>query len=382
MLSVRSIFRSQPRLSSVTLSSLCYSSSSAAAIQAEKTIKDGPRNDWTRQEIKEVYDSPLLDLLFHGAQVHRYAHNFREVQQCTLLSIKTGGCSEDCSYCPQSSRYNTGLKAQRLMTKETVIEAAKRAKEAGSTRFCMGAAWRDTIGRKTNFNQILDYVKEIRDMDMEVCCTLGMLEKQQAVELKKAGLTAYNHNLDTSREYYPNIITTRSYDERLETLEHVREAGISVCSGGIIGLGEAEEDRVGLLHTLATLPTHPESVPINALVAVKGTPLQEQKPVEIWEMIRMIGSARIVMPKAMVRLSAGRVRFSMAEQALCFLAGANSIFTGEKLLTTPNNDYDADQLMFKVLGLIPKSPSFSAEEEKACACEAEHCHEAVSSSSG
>ncbi|KAG6767581.1 hypothetical protein POTOM_028791 [Populus tomentosa] len=426
MLSIRSIFRSQPRLSSVTLSSLCYSSSSAAAIQAEKAIKDGPRNDWTRQEIKEVYDSPLLDLLFHGAQVHRYAHNFREVQQCTLLSIKTGGCSEDCSYCPQSSRYNTGLKAQRLMTKETVIEAAKRAKEAGSTRFCMGAAWRDTIGRKTNFNQILDYVKEISakglfpscvstevscqerelekflhlelfkmkaymlahafkvamDMGMEVCCTLGMLEKQQAVELKKAGLTAYNHNLDTSREYYPNIITTRSYDERLETLEHVREAGISVCSGGIIGLGEAEEDRVGLLHTLATLPTHPESVPINALVAVKGTPLQEQKPVEIWEMIRMIGSARIVMPKAMVRLSAGRVRFSMAEQALCFLAGANSIFTGEKLLTTPNNDYDADQLMFKVLGLIPKSPSFSAAEEKACACEAEHCQEAVSSSSG
>ncbi|XP_061949020.1 biotin synthase, mitochondrial-like [Populus nigra] len=382
MLSIRSTFRSQLRLSSVTLSSLCYSSSSAAAIQAEKTIKDGPRNDWTRQEIKEVYDSPLLDLLFHGAQVHRYAHNFREVQQCTLLSIKTGGCSEDCSYCPQSSRYNTGLKAQRLMTKETVIEAAKRAKEAGSTRFCMGAAWRDTIGRKTNFNQILDYVKEIRGMGMEVCCTLGMLEKQQAVELKKAGLTAYNHNLDTSREYYPNIITTRSYDKRLETLEHVREAGISVCSGGIIGLGEAEEDRVGLLHTLATLPTHPESVPINALVAVKGTPLQEQKPVEIWEMIRMIGSARIVMPKAMVRLSAGRVRFSMAEQALCFLAGANSIFTGEKLLTTPNNDYDADQLMFKVLGLIPKAPSFSAEEEKACACEAEHCQEAVSSSSG
>ncbi|KAJ6419123.1 hypothetical protein OIU84_029266 [Salix udensis] len=384
MLSVRSIFRSQLRLNSVTLSSLCYSSSSAAAIQAEKTIKDGPRNDWTSQEIKDVYDSPLLDLLFHGAQVHRYAHNFREVQQCTLLSIKTGGCSEDCSYCPQSSRYSTGLKAQKLMTKDTVIEAAKRAKEAGSTRFCMGAAWRDTIGRKTNFNQILDYVKEIRDMGLEVCCTLGMLEKQQAVELKKAGLTAYNHNLDTSREYYPNIITTRSYDERLETLEHVREAGISVCSGGIIGLGEAEEDRVGLLHTLATLPTHPESVPINALVAVKGTPLQEQKPVEIWEMIRMIGSARIVMPKAMVRLSAGRVRFSMAEQALCFLAGANSIFTGEKLLTTPNNDYDADQLMFKVLGLIPKAPSFSAEEEKACACacacEAEHRQEAVSSS--
>lgn len=259
------------------------------------------------------------------------------------------------------------------MTKDAVMQAAKQAKEAGSTRFCMGAAWRDTVRRKTNFNQILEYVKEIRDMGMEVCCTLGMLEKQQALELKKAGLTAYNHNLDTSKEYYPNIITTRTYDERLETLQHVREAGINVCSGGIIGLGEAVEDRVGLLHTLATLPTHPESVPINALVAVKGTPLQDQKPVEIWEMIRMIATARIVMPKSMVRLSAGRVRFSMPEQALCFLAGANSIFTGEKLLTTPNNDYDADQVMFKILGLIPKAPSFTEEE-------AENYDEAVSTS--
>lgn len=343
----------------------CYCSSasayspSEAAIQAERTIRDGPRNDWTKDEIKHIYDSPVLDLLFHGAQVHRYAQNFREVQQCTLLSIKTGGCSEDCSYCPQSSRYDTGLKAQRLMNRDAVLESARKAKEAGSTRFCMGAAWRDTVGRKTNFNQILEYVKEIRNMGMEVCCTLGMLEQQQAVELKKAGLTAYNHNLDTSREYYPNIITTRSYDERLKTLEFVREAGINVCSGGIIGLGEAEEDRVGLLHTLATLPSHPESVPINALVPVKGTPLEDQKPVEIWEMIRMIATARIVMPKAMVRLSAGRVRFSMPEQALCFLAGANSIFTGEKLLTTPNNDFDSDQLMFKLLGLIPKAPAFN-----------------------
>ncbi|KAK7303063.1 hypothetical protein RJT34_13962 [Clitoria ternatea] len=211
------------------------------------------------------------------AQVHRHAHNFREVQQCTLLSIKTRGCSEDCSYCPQSSKYDTGVKGQRLMNKEAVLGAAKKAKEAGSTRFCMGAAWRDTLGRKTNFNQILEYVKDIRDMGMEVCCTLGMLEKQQALELKKAGLTAYNHNLDTSREYYPNIITTRTYDERLKTLEFVCDAGINVCSGGIIGLGEAEEDRVGLLHTLSTLPTHPESVPINALAAVKGTPLEDQK---------------------------------------------------------------------------------------------------------
>ncbi|PHT79940.1 Biotin synthase [Capsicum annuum] len=249
------------------------------------------------------------------------------------------------------------------MNKDAVLEAARKAKEGGSTRFCMGAAWRDTIGRKTNMNQIVEYVKEIRDMGMEVCCTLGMLEKQQALELKKAGLTAYNHNLDTSREYYPNIITTRTYDERLETLKHVREAGINVCSGGIIGLGEAEEDRIGLLHTLATLPTHPESVPINALIAVKGTPLEDQKPVDIWDMIRMISTARITMPSAMVRLSAGRVRFSVPEQALCFLAGANSIFTGEKLLTTPNNDFDADQNMFKLLGLAPKPPNFPEYEK-------------------
>lgn len=336
---------------------------SPAAVEAERCIREGPRNNWSRDEINSIYHSPLLDLLFHGAQVHRHAHNFREVQQCTLLSIKTGGCSEDCSYCPQSSKYSTGLKSQRLMNKDVVLEAAKKAKEAGSTRFCMGAAWRDTVGRKTNFNQILEYVKEIRGMGLEVCCTLGMLEKQQALDLKEAGLTAYNHNLDTSREYYPNIITTRTYDERLQTLEHVREAGINVCSGGIIGLGEAEDDRVGLLHTLATLPTHPESVPINALVAVKGTPLEGQKPVEIWEMIRMIGTARIVMPKAMVRLSAGRVRFSIPEQTLCFLAGANSIFTGEKLLTTPNNDYDADQQMFNLLGLIPKAAEFSQNED-------------------
>uniref|UniRef100_A0A7N0TKV1 biotin synthase n=1 Tax=Kalanchoe fedtschenkoi TaxID=63787 RepID=A0A7N0TKV1_KALFE len=374
--------RSRPSsiLSAAAAAAYCTTAgSSAAAAEADRTIRDGPRNNWTREQINSVYHSPILDLLFHGAQVHRHAHNFREVQQCTLLSIKTGGCSEDCSYCPQSSRYNTGVKPQKLMTKDAVIQAAQKAKEAGSTRFCMGAAWRETVGRKTNFNQILDYVKEIRGMGMEVCCTLGMIEKQQALELKKAGLTAYNHNLDTSREYYPNIITTRSYDERLETLQFVRDAGINVCSGGIIGLGEAEEDRVGLLHTLATLPTHPESVPINALVAVKGTPLQDQKPVEIWEMIRMIGTARIVMPKAMVRLSAGRVKFSMAEQALCFLAGANSIFTGDKLLTTPNNDFDTDQLMFKMLGLTPKPPSLSDEAEINFA---EETHQEAISSSG
>ncbi|CAL9761673.1 unnamed protein product [Musa acuminata subsp. burmannicoides] len=248
------------------------------------------------------------------------------------------------------------------MNKDAVMQAAKKAKEVGSTHFCMGAAWRDTIGRKTNFNQILEYVKDIRAMGMEVCCTLGMLEKQQAEELKKAGLTAYNHNLDTSRD---------------------------ICSGGIIGLGEAEEDRVGLLHTLATVPTHPESVPINALVAVKGTPLLDQKVITLphhvdhnhsaFSQIFDLATARIVMPKAMVRLSAGLVRFSMPEQALCFLAGANSIFTGEKLLMTPNNNFDADQLMFKILGLNPKPPTFSeAEEEAEEALEPERCEEAVS----
>ncbi|WZZ40506.1 hypothetical protein YC2023_036765 [Brassica napus] len=353
----RFAFRSQLRASvSFRQSASCcssYSSSSAASAEAERTIREGPRNDWSRDEIKAVYDSSVLELLFHGAQVHRHVHNFREVQQCTLLSIKTGGCSEDCSYCPQSSRYSTGVKAQKLMSKDAVIEAAKKNEHDA------------------------EYVLSLynRGMGMEVCCTLGMIEKQQALELKKAGLTAYNHNLDTSREYYPNVITTRSYDDRLETLEHVREAGINVCSGGIIGLGEGEEDRVGLLHTLATLPSHPESVPVNALLAVKGTPLEDQKPVEIWEMIRMIGTARIVMPKAMVRLSAGRVRFTMPEQALCFLAGANSIFTGEKLLTTPNNDFDADQLMFKTLGLIPKPPSFSEDDS-----ESENCEKVASAS--
>ncbi|GLT61190.1 hypothetical protein SLA2020_339120 [Shorea laevis] len=324
MFFLRSIVAPQLRRS---IRQLHYASS-AAAIEAERTIREGPRNDWARGEIKSIYDSPVLDLLFHGAQVHRHAHNFREVQQCTLLSIKTGGCSEDCSYCPQSSRYDTGLKAQKLMNKETVIQAARKAKEAGSTRFCMGAAWRDTVGRKTNFNQILEYVKDIRDMGMELIIII----------LIPQGILS-------------NIITTRSYDERLETLQFVRDAGINVCSGGIIGLGEAEDDRVGLLHTLATLPTHPESVPINALVPVKGTPLQDQKPVEIWEMIRMIATARIVMPKAMVRLSPAESGSPCLSRHYAFLPA---------------------------LGLVPKAPSFGDDVEEAH--EAEVSEHAVSSS--
>ncbi|KAJ3079423.1 biotin synthase [Rhizoclosmatium hyalinum] len=334
---------------------------SAAEVAALNS--NGLRFDWSKKEIQDIYDSPLMDLLFYSSLVHRQNFDGRAVQQCTLLSIKTGGCSEDCSYCPQSSKHDTAVESTKLMKQDAVLEAARAAKAAGSSRFCMGAAWRDMEGRKTNFKDILGYVKEIRGMGMEVCTTLGMITQEQAHQLKEAGLTAYNHNVDTSREFYPKIITTRTYDERLTTLSHVRDAGIHVCSGGIIGLGESEEDRVGMLHTLATLPEHPESVPVNALLAVKGTPLEQLEPVKIWEMIRMIGTARIVMPQTMIRLSAGRVRFSQPEQALCFMAGANSIFTGDKLLTTPNNAKNEDREMFDVLGLVPLEPKSILQEE-------------------
>jgi len=320
------------------------------------------RNNWTRTEIQQIYDMPLMELVFTAATVHRQHHDPRQVQQCTLLSIKTGGCSEDCSYCPQSSKYDTSVKASKLMGVDEVLEVAERARDAGSTRFCMGSAWREVRG-KWQFEQILKMVSGVRAMNMEVCCTLGMLSKEQAKQLKDAGLTAYNHNLDTSPEYYPSIITTRKYEDRLQTLENVRDAGLSVCCGGIIGLGESVADRVGLLHVLSNLPKHPESVPVNALVAVEGTPLAEQKRVPIWDMLRMISTARIIMPKSMVRLSAGRVMLSVPEQALCFLAGANSIFTGEKLLTTPNNDASEDKTMFDMLGLEGLPPKFVHDNE-------------------
>ncbi|CAO3589675.1 unnamed protein product [Absidia cylindrospora] len=351
------------RLASVAASatSTLPQATSAAALHASGPL----RNDWSREEIQSIYDSPFLELMYYGAKTHRENFNPREVQQATLLSIKTGGCTEDCKYCPQSSRYKTSVEAQKMLDENVIIEAAQRAKAAGSTRFCMGAAWRDLAGRKSNFKKIVGHVKAIRGMGMEVCCTLGMLNEQQAKDLKEAGLTAYNHNLDTSREFYPKIITTRTYDERLETINNAQEAGISVCSGGIIGLGEEEEDRVGLLHTLSTLGKHPESVPVNALLAVKGTPLEDQKPVSVFEMVRMIATARIVMPQSMVRLSAGRVRFSVAEQSMCFMAGANSIFTGDKLLTTPNNEFNDDKKMFDILGLVPKPANFEQGSDKA-----------------
>src|SRR5690349_24732709 len=311
------------------------------------------RNDWSLEEIQDIYNTPLLELIYRAATVHRQYNETGEVQVCTLLSIKTGGCSEDCAYCPQAARYHTNVQVHALMKTEEVLEYAAKAKAAGSTRFCMGAAWREVRDNR-DFDRVIDMVKGVNEMGMEVCCTLGMLTETQAQKLADAGLYAYNHNLDTSKEYYKEIISTRTYDDRLETLDNVRKAGISVCCGGIVGLGETHADRIKMLHTLCTMPEHPESVPINALVPIEGTPLQDNEKVNIWEMVRMIATARILMPKAMVRLSAGRNSMSLSDQALCFMAGANSIFAGDKLLTTPNPDFDADMEMFGLLGLTPR----------------------------
>ncbi len=319
------------------------------------------RNNWTREEITEIYNSPILDLIYRAATVHRANHDAQEVQVCTLLSVKTGGCPEDCAYCPQAARYHTDVKVQKLMETQEVILAAKNAKESGSTRFCMGAAWREVRDNK-DFDRVLDMVKGVSQMGLEVCCTLGMLTEEQAMKLKDAGLYAYNHNLDTSEEHYDKIISTRTYDDRLDTLDNVRKSKISVCSGGIIGMGESHNDRIGMLLTLSTLPEHPESVPVNALVPVEGTPLEDQPRVSVWEMVRMIATARIIMPKAMVRLSAGRVRMNLEEQGLCFLAGANSIFAGDKLLTTPNPEVDADKEMFQILNLKPRKAFKDGQE--------------------
>ncbi len=312
------------------------------------------RHNWTPEEISHIYNRPLLQLVMEAGGVHAANHKAGEVQISSLLSIKTGGCSEDCSYCPQAARFHTDIKVQALMKTDEVVEAAQNAKAGGASRFCMGAAWREVRDNR-DFDRVLDMVKAVTAMDMEVCCTLGMLSETQAKKLADAGLYAYNHNIDTSAEHYEQIITTRKYEDRLDTLEHVRNAGISVCSGGIIGLGETDQDRIGMLLTLSNLPKHPESVPINVLVPVKGTPLADNKRVPFDELVRMIATARIVMPRSAVRLSAGRLELSMAEQALCFLAGANSIFAGDKLLTTPNPEFNEDMEMFRVLGLTPKA---------------------------
>jgi len=308
------------------------------------------RHDWTREEIRQVYSLPLPELIFQAQIAHRAFHKPEEVELCRLLSIKTGGCPEDCGYCSQSAHHKAGIVRQELLNPAEVLETARQAKAEGATRFCMGAAWRQISDGK-DFERVLEMVRGVAALQMEVCCTLGMLTASQARRLKEAGLTAYNHNLDTSPEFYGNIITTRVYEDRLETIAHVRQAGITVCSGGILGMGESEEDRIGLLQELSQLDPHPESVPINMLVANEGTPLENAEPLDPLVMVRAIATARILMPASRVRLAAGRRQMSPEAVALCFLAGANSIFTGEKLLTTPNPGPDADQRLLENLGM-------------------------------
>lgn len=308
---------------------------------------------WSKEEILAIYNTPLLELISKAADVHRTHHTVGEVQVSSLLSIKTGGCPEDCAYCPQAARYHTEVKVHKLMGVDEVSACADNAKAGGASRMCLGAAWRE-VRDNTDFDKVLDMVKVINSKGLEVCATLGMVTEEQAHKLADAGLYAYNHNIDTSEENYTNIISTRTYDDRLNTIHNVRKAGLTVCSGGIIGMGESAEDRIGMLHTLSILRPQPESVPINALVAVEGTPMADQPPVPIWDMVRMIATARIVLPKTAVRLSAGRLSMSMEGQALCFLAGANSIFAGDKLLTTPNPKFNEDLEMFKILGLSSK----------------------------
>ncbi len=331
------------------------------------------RHDWTKEEILEIYNRPLMELLYDAATIHRKQHNPNEIQVSTLLSIKTGGCSEDCGYCPQAARYHTDIDGNDLMSVSQVKAQALRAKSSGSSRVCMGAAWRN-VKDGPEFDQVLEMVRTINKLDMEVCCTLGMVTENQAKRLSEAGLYAYNHNLDTSEDYYKDVISTRAFEDRIDTIENVRKTNVTVCSGGIIGMGEKLEDRAGMLVALSSLNPQPESTPINALVAVEGTPMEDIKPIEIWEMIRMVATARIVLPETQVRLSAGRTQMSREGQAMCFFAGANSIFAGDKLLTTPNPDVNEDMEMFKTLGLNPQQPfkksaqpkTVEAEDSKLC----------------
>lgn len=307
------------------------------------------RHDWKRSEVIDLFNLPFNDLIFQAASVHRANHDPNAVQISTLLSIKTGGCAEDCKYCPQSASYDTPVKAEKLTTVQHVREEAAKAKAAGASRFCMGAAWRSP--KQRDMDNVIEMVKAVKDLGLESCCTLGMLTKDQAQQLKDAGLDYYNHNIDTSPEYYGNIITTRTFQDRLDTLENVREVGMKTCCGGIVGMGEQVDDRAGMLLTLANLPQHPESVPINMLVQVEGTPFAANEKVEPLDFVRMIAVARIMMPKSAVRLSAGREDMSDEMQALCFLAGANSIFYGEKLLTTTNPEVNEDKELFSKLGI-------------------------------
>jgi biotin synthase len=314
-------------------------------------LADRPRHDWTHDEVHALFALSLSELIFRAQTVHREFFDPSTVQMSTLLSIKTGGCPEDCAYCPQSAHYDTGLDAEKLMPLDEVLAEARAARDAGASRFCMGAAWRSPKDR--DLDRVCAMIEGVKALGLETCVTLGMLTGPQAQRLKGAGLDYYNHNLDTSPDFYGKIITTRTYDDRLQTLAHVRAAGIHVCCGGIVGMGESREDRVGMIQTLANLPVHPESVPINMLVRVAGTPLADAAPLDTIEFVRTIAVARITMPRSMVRLSAGRETMSEEAQALCFLAGANSIFCGPKLLTTPNPQRDRDQALMERLGMQP-----------------------------
>jgi biotin synthase len=311
-----------------------------------------PRSSWTKHEVRQVYNRPLLELIYGAQQVHRRYHRQNEIQLCRLISIKTGGCPEDCGYCSQSAHYRTGVERHNLLPVDEVLEAARKAKAEGAGRFCMGAAWRQAP-EGPDFDEVLNMVRGVATLGMEVCCTLGMLTESQAKRLASAGLTAYNHNLDTSPEFYGKIITTRTYRDRLQTLEFVRNSGVTVCCGAILGMGESDEDRVGLLHQLATLDPHPESVPMNTLVPIEGTPLADAEPLDPLALVRTIATARILMPRSRIRLSAGRRALTRECTTLCFLAGSNSIFVGEKLLTTPNTERNADEQLFHDLGLEP-----------------------------
>ena len=318
------------------------------------------RNDWTRDEIQALYDQPFLDLVFKAQSVHREHFQPNTIQVSTLLSIKTGKCPEDCKYCSQSAHYDSKLEAEKRIAVDKVIREAQTAKDSGSSRFCMGAAWRNPHERDMPY--VLEMVREVKALGLETCMTLGMLNQSQAERLKDAGLDYYNHNLDTSREYYSHIISTRTFDDRLDTLDHVRQAGMKVCSGGIVGLGESRNDRIGLLHELATMPVHPESVPINMLVPIEGTPLAEVEKLDVTEWIRTIAVDRIIMPHSYIRLSAGRESLSDSDQALAFMAGANSLFSGDKLLTTPNAGEGKDQVLFAKLGLTAEKPKPTVAE--------------------
>ena len=330
------------------------------------------KHTWTKEEILEIYNKPFMELLYEAATVHREHHDPNTVQVSTLLSIKTGGCPEDCGYCPQAARYHTDLEGNDLMSVNQVKAQALRAKASGSSRVCMGAAWRN-VKDGEEFNNVLEMVRTINKLDMEVCCTLGMLTENQAQRLAEAGLYAYNHNLDSSEEYYKEVISTRGYQDRLDTIDNVRKTNVTVCSGGIIGMGETIGDRAGMLVALSTLNPQPESVPINALVPVEGTPLEEQEPVPIWDMVRMVATTRIVMPETQVRLSAGRTQMSREGQTMCFFAGANSIFAGDKLLTTPNPDVHEDMEMFRELGLNPQKPFVKKSQPESVAAQDSKC---------